>query len=346
MKALVARQPGELIFEELPIPVPGPYDVLTKVKFCGICGTDVSIYTGETGLVRDGLIKYPVRPGHEWSGIVEAVGSEVTEFRPGDRVTGDTVVSCGVCKACLGGNYMKCISLRCVGTINAWDGGFAEYTLFPARHIYKVPENISLEQAALIEPAAIGMNGLVKADFRSGQTVLVIGTGAIGLLAAALANASGASKVILAGRKDNKLDIGSQMGADVLVNVTKQNLQNEVMKETDGKGVDLVIEASGAVSALKESLNLVSVDGAISLLGFYEQELDGINIDKAVFNCIRIIGVAGSPNIYPVIISLLTSGKVDFGRIITDRYAFADAIQAFNDMKGKNETRIKIMLEF
>jgi len=129
----------------------GPRDVLTKVKYCGVCGTDVSIYTGETNLVKNGLIKYPVRIGHEWSGIVESVGSGVIEFKAGDRVVGDTVVACGECKACLGGNYMLCPDLRCVGTVNAWDGGFAEYTVFPARHIFRIPDNIALDEAALIE---------------------------------------------------------------------------------------------------------------------------------------------------------------------------------------------------
>ena len=112
MKALRIDGQNQIGIYDIDIPTVGPYDVLTRVKYCGVCGTDVSIYSGETSLVRDGLIKYPVRPGHEWSGIVEKVGSEVKDFKAGDRVVGDTVVSCGVCKDCLGGNYMKCDFLR------------------------------------------------------------------------------------------------------------------------------------------------------------------------------------------------------------------------------------------
>ena len=203
-----------------------------------------------------------------------------------------------------------------------------------------------MDEAALIEPAALGMNALCKSDFKPGQTALVIGTGAIGLLAAALASASGASKVILAGRKDVKLEVGLKMGADVIVNVTKENLLDVVMRETDGKGTDLVMECSGALSALAQSLDAVKIGGAIALLGFYEQKLDNFNIDKAVFNCVRIIGIAGSPNMYVPTIDLLATGKVKFSHIITDRYPFKDAVQAFNDMKGKNDTRIKILVEF
>jgi L-iditol 2-dehydrogenase len=199
MRALKITGKNQIGIYEVDMPEVGPNDVLTKVKYCGICGTDVAIYSGETNLVKSGLIKYPVRPGHEWSGIVEAVGREVKDIKPGDRVVGDTAVSCGFCKACLSGNYMLCGNLRCVGTINSWDGGFADYTLFPARHVYKIPDNIGLDEAAMIEPAALGMNALQKSGFKPGQTVLVIGTGAIGLLSATLANACGASKVILAG---------------------------------------------------------------------------------------------------------------------------------------------------
>ncbi|MCX9078220.1 MAG: zinc-binding dehydrogenase, partial [Candidatus Methanoperedens sp.] len=139
---------------------------------------------------------------------------------------------------------------------------------------------------------------------------------------------------------------GSKMGADILINVTKESLQEAIIKVTDGKGADLVIEASGAISALNESLDLVKIDGRIALLGFYEQKAGELNIDKAVFNCIKIIGVAGSPNMYKPTIDVMASGKVNFRHIITHRYPFKDAIQAFTDMKGKNDARIKIMVEF
>jgi len=346
MKVLKILGKNRIDFFDEEIPEVGPRDVLTRVRYCGVCGTDVSIYSGETSLVRDGLIKYPVIPGHEWSGIVEAVGSEVEDVKAGDRVVGDTVVSCGFCKSCLSGNYMKCDKLRCVGTVNAWDGAFAEYTLFPARHIYKIPDSIPLDEAATIEPAALAMNAIYKSNFKAGQTVLVIGTGAIGLVSVRLTSASGASKVILSGRKDVKLETGRIMGADIAVNINKENLKETVMRETGGEGVDLVIEASGAVSALREALDMVKIDGTIALLGFYEEKVNELNVDKAVFNCIKVIGIAGSPSMYTPVIDLMASGKVSFKHIITHRYAFKDAVEAFKDMKGKNDTRIKILVEF
>jgi len=345
MKAIIVNKPGDMRFVEVEKPGVGPWDVLVKVSFCGICGTDLAILSGDMSFVRDGLIKYPVRIGHEWSGIVEETGAEVTKVKPGDRVVGDNGVACEKCRNCLAGNYCNCLNSRAVGTVNCWDGGFAEYMLMPERHIYKLPDQIGLEEAALIEPASIAYSGVKAGGITRDSTVLVIGTGPIGLTAVAMARNAGVRKLMVAGRKDFKLEIGKRMGADTTINVTRESLKDAVMRETDGEGVSTVIETSGAISVINESLNCIAAAGIISLVGFYEKELNGFNIDKVVLNKIQIRGVAGEP-VMQEIIDLIASGSIKLNPLITHKVNFDEAaISAFTNIKARDESKIKILVE-
>jgi len=146
MKAVVVEAPGKALVKECPVPAIRPIDVLIRVRYCGICGTDFAIYSGETSLVRDGLVKYPVRIGHEFSGVVEQVGTDIMNFGVGDRVVCDDMVACGVCQECVRQNYKDCTNPYCVGTINCWDGSFAEYIVIPEYSVYHLPDSVSLEE--------------------------------------------------------------------------------------------------------------------------------------------------------------------------------------------------------
>ena len=203
MKVLLAYAPGDLRVVEMEKPKPGPREVLMKVKHCGICATDVAIAKG-TLTLGDGLDPiYPVRLGHEWAGVVDELGSETWRLKKGDRVISDTAYSCGECEHCLAGDYHMCVRNRAIGTIkDCWPGGFAEYMLMPERLCYKVPDNVGLDEAALVEPASIGFYGLDRSPLGPGKTLLVIGTGPIGLGGMACAKATGCGRTILAGRKD------------------------------------------------------------------------------------------------------------------------------------------------
>lgn len=345
MKAITIMEPDNIQFTDVERPKVGPKDVLTKVKYCGICGTDMAILGGTTSLIRDGLIKYPVRIGHEWSGIVEEVGEEVTGFKPGDRVVGDDSVACGNCRPCMEGRYGLCENSRAVGTVNCWDGAFAEYMVMPYRQMYKLPDNIPLDEAALIEPAGIALNGLKQSNIDVGSKVLIIGTGPIGLAAAGLAKNMGAAKILVSGRKEAKLDVGKFMGADVTINVTGENLVDVIKKETDGKGVDAVIETSGNISVVNQALEIVKPGGVIALIGFYEADLNGFNIDKVTLNCITMKGIAGTPNVFPAVIDLLGTKRLSLKPLITDIYPFNKMMEAVRAVKEKNDTRIKVLVE-
>jgi 2-desacetyl-2-hydroxyethyl bacteriochlorophyllide A dehydrogenase len=345
MKAARLFGPGDLRMVDVPLPELRAHDVLCRVVRSGICGTDYAIYSGEFSFVKSGGVKFPMTPGHEWSGVVERVGPEVTLLSPGDRVVGDTGVSCGACNQCLLGNYYACAESRSVGTVNAWDGAYAEYIVMPDRHLFPLPDRVSFDNGAMVEPAATALFAVMRAEVRIGDTVVVHGSGPIGIMAAKLAKLMGAAKVIITGRKDLKLKAALALGVDAAVNTTKEPWADAVRREAAPYGVDKVIEASGSTQLLTESLPLVKLWGIVSAVAFYERPVKSFNIDQLVFGNVALRGSAGSLGMYPIILKLMDSGIMDFSSLITGRYAFTDVLRAMTDMKEKNETRIKLMLE-
>jgi len=347
MKVFVVKAPKDAEIVEMEKPVPGPGEVLSKVKHCGICGTDVSILDGTLNLGKGVEPVYPVRLGHEWSGVVDEVGKDVTRFKPGDHVIGDTGWSCGVCEFCYRGDFNSCPHGRAVGTIgNCWPGAFAEYMLMPERTMFYVPEKIPLDVAALIEPSCVGFFGLTRTPLGPGSNLLVMGTGPISLGGMACAKGIGVGKTILAGRKDAKLAIGKKLGADITVNMEKEDLREIVMRETNGRGADVVLDSTGAADIINLTVSLVRSSGYLVVPGFYEQLLNGFAIDNIIVrNCV-LIGSGGTPDMQRRVIDMLSYGHVDLSPLITDRFAFARIKEAFDTVKQKGDTRVKVMIDF
>jgi L-iditol 2-dehydrogenase len=348
MKAIVVKRPNELEMIDVPKPKVGPKDVLAKVSYCGICATDMAIYDGSLFSGQKDMVRYPVRIGHEWSGVVEEVGCDVVGLAPGDKVAGDDGVPCGDCMFCLAGEYQLCPYSHSVGTVgDAWPGAFAEYMLMPARITFKLSPDTDLKEAALIEPAGIAFTGLKKGDIKVGDVVVVVGTGAIGLAAVAMAKSFGAAKVILVGRRDSKLEIGKKMGADVVVNVKKEDAAKAIRPHTKlGLGADVVVETSGNVDALAQCFTYIRNGGRLPVLGFYEQRLDGFDIDRIVLSYIDIKGVAGSANVFAPIISMMQHKIVDFSPLISGVYPAAQYKEAFDKVLENAGDRIKVLIEF
>jgi len=345
MKAARLFGPNDLRVIDVPIPELGPRDILSKVMRAGVCGTDYSIYSGEFSFVKDGSVKFPFTPGHEWSGVVAAVGSEVVSFKPGDRIVGDTFVSCGSCDVCLMGLYDHCKNVRSVGTINAWDGGFAEYTVFPERHIFHLPDSVSFDAGAFVEPAATSLNAVNAASVEVGDTVLVHGSGPLGVLAAKFAKLSGASKVFITGRKDPKLQVALSYGADVAINTTRESVADVVARHTAQGRVDRIIETSGSLELLLQSLDLVRRGGTLAAVAFYDKLIENLEIDKLVFGQIHLVGASGSTGTYEPVIALMASGVLDVTPLISGRYSLKDIVQGYRDMKDRNDIRIKWLVE-
>lgn len=345
MKAVRIFGQNDIKLVDLATPEPRQGEVLCKVVRVGICGTDYSIYTGQASFVKNGMVKFPMTPGHEWSGIVEKTGENVTGFLPGDRVVGDTAVSCGNCYDCLMGLYNHCKKLRSVGTVNCWDGAYAQYILMPARHLFHLPDSISFENGALVEPVATALYSVDQAKVKIGDTVLVIGSGPIGIAAAKLAKLSGAAKVIIAARKDTKLKIAVDLGIDGAINTTRISLKEGAKEHFGQWGTDKVIEASGSISLLKESLELINPGGIISIVAFYEKLADQLDIDRFVFGDITLKPVTGSLGMYKPTLRLMASGMLDISSIIGKRCKLEQIPQIMAEMKDSLANTIKVMVE-
>jgi len=288
-----------------------------------------------------------VRLGHEWSGTVVETGEGCWKFKVGDRVISDTGYSCGECEMCRKGEYQSCLNGRAIGTTGeCWPGGFAEYMMVPERIAYKVPENVGLDVAALIEPTSIGYYGLERAGFDATSTLLIVGTGPISLGGMAVAKAMGIGKTIVAGRKDAKLEVAKKLGADIVVNMTKEDLREVVMRETDGRGCEIVMDSTGAPSLINDVMELVRGSGKLVIPAFYEQELNHVMLDRIIARNCMIIGAAGTPNIGPKVLTLLSSGKLDLSPMITDRFPFSQVEEAFAAVTARNESRVKVMVDF
>ena len=345
MKRLTVFEPGSIGFEEVTEPPLRPVDVRIRVKYCGICGTDLGIYTGSSGIVREGMVKYPSRIGHEWSGIVEQVGKNVIGIKPGDRVITMNSTVCGECPACLDRRVLDCPRMKAIGTISEAPGAFAETMTLPYQIIYAIPDSLGFDEAALVEPASIAYNGLSHFDFSDNPTLVITGTGAIGLAAVSLAKHMGAGKVILAGRKDMKLDIGLSMGADVAVNTTRESMIQVVLRETGGQGAQIVLEASGCANILLDSVDFVKTNGQITSVSFYEQPLSGLNIDRIVMRGIMLTGIYEHPGVIKELLKLLDEGKLSLLPLISHVYPFDQAPEAFMTANDKGDTKIKMLIK-
>lgn len=344
MRALEISGPNAVTELTIPIPEIEKDEALIRVAYSGICATDYEILSGEMSLVREGRIRYPVRIGHEWSGTIVKVGEAVTQFKIGDRVISDPGISCGKCEACRAGRYYECTHFRAVGTIDCWDGSFADYMKIPERHLHLLPGNISLKEAAIIEPSGIAYDAVQKMENVQGKIVLVIGTGAIGMAAAAFAKFRGAKTVILAGRTDAKLEIGRRMGADETVNIRNQDLMEYIMRATDGEGVDFTIETSGNREAVAQCPELTRMHGTVAYVGFYDRRIQDFPIDTVVSRELAVHGVMGHYGTPLKVIAAMQQG-IALTPMITHVIPFREAKRALLDPKSISGTRIKVLVD-
>ncbi|MBQ8507773.1 MAG: alcohol dehydrogenase catalytic domain-containing protein [Clostridia bacterium] len=345
MRAFQIEGPG--IVKEISVPIPeiAEDEALIRIIYSGICATDYEILGGEMALIREGKIKYPVRFGHEYSGIVEKVGSAVKDIKVGDHVLSDSGIACGKCPACLEKRYCDCKEAKSVGTVNCWDGSFAEYMHVPERHLFKLPESLDMLECALIEPSCIALEGLKRGGDLRGKTVLVVGTGAIGMTAVAMASHFKPAKVILAGRTDSKLEIGKKLGASVTVNARNEDVVQAVLRETEGQGADLVLETSGNLDAVNQCVRAAKYGGVASFIGFYESPIDAFPIDILVSNKVTVAGVMGNYGVPAEVIRILEEDKINLKPIVSHIISMDELPEAMLHPEKLPGSRIKVMVK-
>ncbi len=329
MKVFLADGYGKARIETMPVPTFRANEVLVRVAYCGICGTDQDLFSSDCSFVENGQVTYPVRLGHEWSGVVAAVGESVDGFAVGDRVVGDNAVTCGSCEACLAGDLTHCHHMLNVGTIDpVYDGAFCEYYVIPAHHLHKIPDGISLKAASLAEPLSVAYGGIKRMEITPDATVIVIGTGCIGMAAVVLAGCLGAGQVIMLGRNEKKLAAARALGA-VTVNVRTTDAYQEVMRLTSGLGAQCVLECSGAPETLKQAIDLAAFRATIALIGFYANYENDVNVDAIVSKALHLFGVMGEMDNMVGALRILEQHKPDLLPIITDELPFDDCIGGF-----------------
>ena len=341
MTAVRTFAPGDIRTVREPVPVPKGRQVLCRVVNVGICGTDYGIFKGEL----EDMVDFPVRPGHEWTGVVEEVGEDVVLFKPGDRVVGQTCIACGTCPDCRAGNRLACVNRQSVGTVHAWPGAMCEYELYYEGDLIALPAEISFEQGALIEPAGNAMMGIVMGGVGFGSTVSIMGTGPIGVAAAALARAYGASTVISVGRSDFKLDLCKQLGATHTVNTTREDAAEKILEYTGGKGVDVSLEISGSKQLFEACIKSTKAGGDIEMIAFYEGKYD-FDLTDFAFRLLTLrASGCGGWGYFDRVMELMRQGRIDLTPMITHRCALSEAAQNIVDLKKDNARKVKVMVE-
>lgn len=346
MKVLIADGPGKAVYTGIYEKPHASGDcVVARVVRNGVCATDIAILSGEAIFMHDGSTEYPCRFGHEFAAEIIEIGSDVNELSVGDTVVSMGYVSCEKCEDCLQGNYNGCKHKRYTGTINTWPGSYAEYVMFPEKYLIKVPKDVSYDMAALMEPASVGMRAVQKAHITPNKsTVLVTGAGAIGIAAAAFAKHLGAKKVLLTGRTPYKLEIAKKMGVDAVCNTREESLEDFVARETNGNGVDSVIECSGKPSVLNECVNVLTSNGVLSMVAFYELPEIPFAMDKFVMKGCVLESVMDRAT--EEAIAAVRQG-VDLSPLITRHIKFDECGQYLMEhLKEDNKDDIKVMVDF
>lgn len=334
MKAAVLNAPRDLHIEQRASPNVGPDDVLLKVHTCGVCGTDTHIFHGEF------LVKFPVVPGHELSGVVEEVGENVTHVRPGDHVTVDPNIVCGVCRFCRVGKINLCENLTAVG-VNR-DGGFAGYCRAPGKQVYKLPDAISLEAGAFAEPLACCLHGLDRARFEPGMSVLILGGGSIGQQMLQLVKTGGARQVVVSEPQQNRRELAQACGADHVLDPTQGDAVEAMRDVTDG-GADLVIECVGRPETVERAASAALRGGTILLFGVADAHATAKIHPYEVF--IRELNLVGSfinPFTHSRAIEALAAGRFDPSKIISHRFPVEGFGEALEMSRSRDAVKVVV----
>lgn len=313
MKSAVFYGKHDLRIEDQPMPQVGAKDVLVQVKACGICGTDVHIYEGDKGAAE---VTPPTILGHEFSGVVVALGDEVTAYKVGDRVCVDPNCYCGSCTPCRNGVAHYCEHMIGYGT--TVNGGFAEYCAVNERQIYKIGDNTTFEQGAMAEPVACCLHGMDMCEIKPGHQVVVIGGGMIGLLMMQLAKLSGAAKVALLEPVESKREVAKKLGADVCIDPIHENVK-EVLQENGMNWINTVIESVGRTSTIEQAIDIAGNKAVVMMFGLTKPD-DTIAVKPFQIFQKELVLKASYINPYTQkrALDLIDSGRLDVSSMIYD----------------------------
>lgn len=345
MEALVLHAVGDLRFERVARPEPGAGEALVRVAFSGVCGSDIP------RIYEKGTYRFPLIPGHEFAGTVEAVGEGVEGFRPGDRVAVFPLIWCGRCAACERGRYAQCSDYGYLGSRS--DGAFAEHVVAPARNLVRVPEGLSLEAAAMAEPAAVALHALRRAGGPfAGETVAVFGAGPVGLIAAQWARAMGSSAVLVFDVAEDKLALARRLGFEEVFDARAVDPAKAAESRTRGEGVHVAVEAAGVPETALRAIESARRGGRVVLLGNPSGDvlLPAALISRAMRRELDIRGtwnsefsLAGDDD-WRASLEAAARGTIQLEPLVSHRLGLREALEVLGAMRARSGRFAKVLL--
>ncbi|MDF2839298.1 MAG: alcohol dehydrogenase [Clostridia bacterium] len=341
-KAIFMHGTNQMIWKDVPVPVIKENEVLVKIEAVGICGSDVHYF--QHGRIGDFVVEGDFILGHECAGEVVEVGSSVKNLKIGDRVALEPGKTCGKCEFCKTGRYNLCPDVEFFAT-PPYHGVFTNYVSHPEDMCFKLPENVSNVEGALVEPLAVGLHATDIGGVKLGDTVVIYGSGCIGLVTLLASKAKGASKIILVDVLKNRLETAIKLGATHVINPMESDVVKTIHEITEGKGAHVVIDTAAAVVTVKQTVDVLKIGGTIVLVGMTPK-------DEVEFNFMKLMGKEGVVktifryrNLYPVAINAIASGAINVKDIVSHEYDFEDTEEAFDFVVNNAKDVVKAVIK-
>lgn len=337
MKCVVIKKPHEVVLAEKELPVLQKGFARVKVKAAAICATDLEVIDGNIPA------KYPLTPGHEWSGVVEQVENPAHKGWIGKRVTGSNDVVCCQCEACRSGNWRYCKDFEEIGFKR--DGAYAEYIDVPVYGLVELPETLPFDQAALAEPLGVALGTWEKVDPKFGGTCMIYGAGSIGLCCLAVAKALGMRKIVVVATTSKRLEIAKKMGAYATIATKEQDIFEE-MKKIHPNGTDYIIEATGIEECIQNSFKLCAKGGYVALAGYGRGKNMSIRIDDIHVNNLHVVGAGNNWNQHKKAIDMMADGAVDMSLFVSEKIKLEDFQKGLDDVRNRPIGFVKAIFDF
>ena len=347
MRAAVLTKYREFEIKEMPVREIRPDEVLVKIEYASICGSDMHIFTGDF----HPRTPVPFIPGHEMAGIIEKVGDEIKNFVAGEKVAIDPIIWCGKCPACLAGHYPACTSLKLIGIDE--DGGFCQFVAVPESMLYKVPQHLSSKYAALVEILAIGFHANKRAGVKSGDTIAIWGAGRVGQVILQAARTKTEEKIFVVDILQSRLDIAAKSNLNIItINALKENPVDVIKKQTNGKGVDIAFEAVGhahpvenVVHPVRGCIQSIKGGGAVCVLGLSD-EAAPIVFKELIWKEAKILTSRVSHGEFAEAIDQLAKGNLHPDALISEIMPYQEIQKAFELLESNPEKYLKILIDF
>jgi L-iditol 2-dehydrogenase len=342
VKALVLEQYNELVYRDMPNPEIGPEDVLIRVRACGICGSDIHGMDGSSGRRIP-----PVIMGHEASGVVEEAGSACRDWQTGDRVTFDSTIYCGKCPYCRRGEINCCDNRRVVGVSCAdyrQHGAFAEYVAVPQHILHRLPEGLSFERAALVEPVSIAFHAVNITPISMNDSAAVVGTGMIGLLVVQTLRAAGCGQIIAVDIDPARLELACKLGADLAVRSDAPDALERILQYTGKQGADIVFDVVGIGASVRLAVESARKGGVMTLVGNLAPSVE-LPLQSVVTRGLRLLGSLASAGEYPAALAMIHRGSIDVDTLISATAPLAEGAVWFDRLYRREPGLLKVVLE-